>query len=186
MDADFLLIMKMKQGNDEAFEKFVHKYYGEILKYCHYRCFDMEYAEDLTQETFLRFFSNLSDYHYKGKTKNFLYTIAGNLCKNFYNKKKDIPTERAELEKQSVPSTDLLDFVLDRIMIETALKSLTEELQEVIILYYFQQLKISEIAGILNIGVPLVKYRLKQAKKHMEQFIGKEELYESGKNDEKL
>lgn len=186
VDADFILIMKMKQGNDEAIERFVHKHYGDILKYCHYHCHDIKYAEDLTQETFLRFFSNLSGYHYKGKTKNFLYTIAGNLCKNYYKKKKDVPTERTVLEKQSGEGADLLGLALDRMVIETALKSLSEELREVIILYYFQELKISEIAGILNIGVPLVKYRLRQAKKQMEQFMGKEQLYESGKNNGKL
>ena len=30
VDTDFLLVMKMKQGDEEAFDKFVRKYYGEI------------------------------------------------------------------------------------------------------------------------------------------------------------
>ena len=70
MDADFLLIIKMKQGNDDAFDQFIRKYYEEILKYCNYHCHDAEYAKDITQETFIRFFINLSEYHYKGKTGN--------------------------------------------------------------------------------------------------------------------
>lgn len=45
----------MKQGDDNAFDLFVHKYYQEILSYCHHHCFDKTYAEDLTQETFIRF-----------------------------------------------------------------------------------------------------------------------------------
>ena len=52
---DFLLIRKMKQGDDNAFDLFVHKYYQEILSYCYHHCFDQTYAEDLTQETFIRF-----------------------------------------------------------------------------------------------------------------------------------
>ena len=48
---DFLLIRKMKQGDDNAFDLFVHKYYQEILSYCYHHCFDQTYAEDLTQET---------------------------------------------------------------------------------------------------------------------------------------
>ncbi len=42
MDADFLLIIKMKQGNDDAFDQFIRKYYEEILKYCNYHCHDAE------------------------------------------------------------------------------------------------------------------------------------------------
>ena len=62
MITDFLLIQKMKQGNEQAFDTFVRKYYNEILKYCSYHCFDTQYAEDLTQETFIKFFAKLSLY----------------------------------------------------------------------------------------------------------------------------
>lgn len=174
MISDFLLIRKMKQGDEEAFDTFVHQYYEEILNYCKYHCFDITYAEDLAQETFIHFFANLSQYHFKGKTKNYLYTIAGNLCKDFYKKKKATPTEQEELERQS--GTSSMDDVLDKVLIEKALESLPDELKEVIILYYFQGLKLSEIAGVLQIGLSLVKYRLRQAKKQMEQVLGKEEV----------
>lgn len=106
MDTDFLLILKMKQGKEDVFDQFVHKYCGEILNYCRYHCFDIEYAQDLAQEIFLRFFTNLPQYRYKGKTKNYLYTIAGNLCKNFYCKKKDLPVEGKELEQEPVLAPD--------------------------------------------------------------------------------
>lgn len=172
MDTDFLLIMRMKQGNEEAFEVFVQKYYEEILRYCSYHCFDTEYAKDLTQETFLKFFTNLSEYHYKGKTKNYLYTIAGNLCKNFYKKKKDMPMEGEGLEMASVPGANSLDNVLNRVMVEDAIERLPEELREVVILYYFQGLKLIEIAGVLKIGLPLAKYRLGQARKQLKKMIG--------------
>lgn len=179
MDADFLLIRKMKQGNDDAFDQFVRRYYEEILKYCNYHCSDTEYAKDLTQETFIRFFINLSDYHYKGKTKNYLYTIAGNLCKNFYKKKKDTPLEDVELETAYIPDTKQLDMVLDHIIIEAAVKKLPKELREVVILYYFQELKLTEIANVLCIGLPLAKYRLGQARKRLKQILETEGLYES-------
>lgn len=35
---DFILILQMKQGNDQAFDKFVRKYYADILSYCRYHC----------------------------------------------------------------------------------------------------------------------------------------------------
>lgn len=85
----------MKQGDDNALDLFVRKYYQEILIYCHYHCSDKAYAEDLTQETFVRFFAKLSDYHYRGKTLNYLYTIACNLCKDYSKKIKEIPIEES-------------------------------------------------------------------------------------------
>ena len=97
VDIDFLLIRNMKKGDEKAFDEFVRKYYGDILKYCGYHCFDLEYAEDLAQETFVHFFAKLSEYRSIGKTKNYLYTIAGNLCKNYYKKKKETLLEDEEL-----------------------------------------------------------------------------------------
>lgn len=63
---DFLLILQMKQGNEKAFDKFVRKYYAEILLYCRNHCLDQTEAEDLTQETFLRFIENIASYQHIG------------------------------------------------------------------------------------------------------------------------
>ena len=73
---DFILILQMKQGNDQAFDKFVRKYYTDILAYCRYHCLNQTEAEDLTQETFLRFINNIQFYQHIGKAKNYLYVIA--------------------------------------------------------------------------------------------------------------
>ena len=78
---DVILILQMKQGDEQAFDKFVRKYYGDILSYCKYHCLDQTEAEDLTQETFLRFMNNIQSYQHIGKAKNYLYVIAGNLRK---------------------------------------------------------------------------------------------------------
>lgn len=181
MSTDFLLILKMKQGEEKAFDLFVRKYYQEILAYCSYHCSDGEYAEDLTQETFMRFFASLSSYHYKGKTKNYLYTIAGNLCKDFYKKTKEIPMEAMELGKKIQPEEPQTETVLNNLTIKWALDQLPYEWKEVVILHYFQELKLTEIAGTLQISLPLVKYRLRQAKLQLEKLLRKEELYESGR-----
>ena len=101
---DFLLILQMKQGNEKAFDKFVRKYYAEILSYCRYHCLDQAEAEDLTQETFLRFMENIAFYQHIGKAKNYLYVIAGNLCKNYAKKWKAESLEQEILER--VPVSD--------------------------------------------------------------------------------
>lgn len=176
MDADFLLIRKIRQGDDQAVDLFVQKYYGDILNYCHYRCKDRKYAEDLTQETFIRFFTALPGYSHSGKAKNYLYTIAGNLCKNFYKKNREIPVEDTSFHQDisntaARPKEDPAEQLADRLTVRWALEQLPAELHEVIILYYFQELKLKEIADILQIGLPLVKYRGRKAKELLEQLF---------------
>lgn len=170
---DFLLIRKMKQGDDNAFDLFVHKYYQEILSYCYHHCFDQTYAEDLTQETFIRFFTKLSDYHYKGKTLNYLYTIAGNLCKDYLKRTKETLLEENEFEEENQT-----EQILNRVLIEQILEQLPDDSREVLTLYYFQELKLTEISDTLQIGLPLVKYRLQKARKQLRELLGKEELDE--------
>ncbi|MBE5971960.1 MAG: RNA polymerase sigma factor [Lachnoclostridium sp.] len=171
MDADFLLLHRMRNGDEQAIEDFVRKYYPMILRYCCLHIRDIGYAEDLTQETFARFFRTLSQYHHYGKAANYLYVIAGNLCRDYHKKQTAIPME--ELPEQPVYPMDSLILQLD---IHRALEKLPPELREITILYYFQELKQKEIAKILNIGLPLVKYRIKRAKELLEQFIGKEDV----------
>lgn len=172
MYSDFLLIKKMKQGDEVAFDIFIRRYYQEILAFCYYHCSDKTYAEDLTQETFVRFFTKLSDYHYRGKTQNFLYTIAGNLCKDYLKKTKEMPMEINELMEDI--SLEEPENVLDKILIEQVLKQLPDELSEIVTLYYFQELKLTEISDTLQIGLPLVKYRLRQARKQLAKLLGKD------------
>ena len=63
---DFLLIRKMKQGDDNTFEVVCPEVLSRNFKLLLSSLFDQTYAEDFTQETFIRFFK-LPDYHYKGK-----------------------------------------------------------------------------------------------------------------------
>lgn len=173
MGSDFLLIRKLKQGSDEAADLFIRTYYPDILQYCRYHCPDNCDAEDMAQETFVHFFQNLSSYSYMGKTKNYLYTIARNLCLDSFRKRKELP-----MEELPEPSADPTSHIQSSLLVEWALDKLSKELREIIILYYFQELRQKEIAKVLHIGLPLVKYRIKRAKEELKQILGEEESHE--------
>ena len=170
MDTDFLLLHRMRNGDDQAIDDFVRKYYPMILRYCHLHIQDTGYAEDLTQETFARFFRTLHQYQHYGKAANYLYVIAGNLCRDYYKKLDEIPME--DLPEQPVYQMESLNLRLD---VHRALEQLPPELKEVTILFFFQEMKQKEIAQILGIGLPLVKYRIKRAKELLSKYIGKED-----------
>ena len=93
MDGDFLLLHRMQNGDDQAIESFVRKYYPKIMRYCHLHIKDSGFTEDLTQETFARFFRTLHQYQHYGKAANYLYVIAGNLCRDYYRKPEELPME---------------------------------------------------------------------------------------------
>ncbi|MCQ4636407.1 RNA polymerase sigma factor [Anaerovorax odorimutans] len=160
----------MKQGDEDAIDIFVRGYYPDILNYCSHHCKDREWAEDLTQETFVRFFQHLDTYRHLGKAKNYLYTIAANLCRDHYKKAAEIP-----MDQLPEPEVNQSQEVQNKLFVEWALGRLPTELREVVILYYFHDMKLKDIAGILQIGLPLVKYRIKRAKAQLEELFREEE-----------
>ena len=188
MDEDSLLIRRMRKGDEKAIEIFVRKYYGDILNYCNRHVSDSCMAEDMTQETFEHFFSSLETYRHYGKAKNYLYVIAGNLCRNVYRSGTRAAQLTADMDDSFYAdrtqgslgngSADSSAAIIDmKVDLQRALEELPEDQRTVLILYCFQELKLREIAAVLDIGVPLVKYRLAQARKNMRAYLGEEDSH---------
>ena len=169
MDSDFLLIQKMKIGDEQAIDAFVHKYYPVILRYCRLHVRDYGHAEDVTQDTFEHFFRTLNRYQHYGKAANYLYVIAANACKDYY-RKKDEPVMES-ISEHALSKTENLEEYVD---VRMALDNLPPEIKETAILFFCQEIKQKEIAKILGIGLPLVKYRIRKARALLSAYLGKE------------
>ncbi len=167
MDLDILLIQRMKSGDDTAIERFVRKYYPQILQYCRLHIHDPGHAEDLTQETFERFFRSLRQYQPYGKPANYLYAIAANNCRDYYRRKKD------ELLTETLPEPEdrRMEHLEQWMDLRAALRTLSPEFREVAILFFLQERKQKEIARILGIGLPLVKYRIRKIREKLRELI---------------
>lgn len=171
MIADFLLVQKIRNGDNQAGNQLVEKYDSSIYQYCYLHTHNQEYAEDMVQETFERFFGALISGAEIKKTKSYLYSIAGNIIKNNYKKKKEIMTDRLpDIEDENPKNIEI------RIDIERALEQLPEEIKEIVILFFFQGLKQKEIADLLNIKLSLVKYRVSKAKELLAKQLEVEKL----------
>lgn len=120
--------------------------YDKIYKYCYFRVNNKEIAEDLTQETFLKYFSQRS-YINRGKPLAYLYTIAKNLCVDFYRK-----NNREESLNEEVQGNDYVSAFETNFAIKQAVASLPVDLQELLLLRYGNELSINEIASIMNIS----------------------------------
>lgn len=171
MDADLFLIHRMRNGDEAAIESFVRKYYPAIFRYCYYHTAHRFQAEDLAQETFYRFFRLFSSYSHKDKLVNYLYVIAGNLCRDYWREKK---RDMVELQDEIFPLPENTE-IERKVDLERAVLSLPIEIQRVIYLHYFLEMKLKEIADAEQISLPLVKYRLKRGKELLEKKLRKEE-----------
>ena len=65
---------------------------------------------------------------------------------------------------------------MDVITVEQALRQLPEDMRDVVVLHYYQEMKLREIAKLKGIGLPLVKYRLQAARGLLRELLGKEDF----------
>lgn len=171
MTSDFLLIQKIKNGDSSAAARLVEKYYASIYQYCFLHIRDRYLAEDMAQETFVRFFEAVVRYEDTGRTRKYLYCIAGNLIKNYHRKKKEIPVAADWLPEMTEDNLSDIEIRLD---MERVLDQLPAELKEITILFFFQGLRQREIADLLGIKLSLVKYRVMKAKEKLALLCGQD------------
>lgn len=123
----------------------IQEQYDKIYRYCYYKVGNSTLAEDLTQETFLRYFAQDS-YIERGKQLAYLYTIARNLCTDAFRQKQ--PEELSD----DVPDPDSFKNLEVSIVIQQALKMLTEQERELLLFRYVNELSFNEMAAILGIS----------------------------------
>ena len=171
---DERLIRRIKSGDKNALDDLIQKYYNDIYKYCYRKMGRKSDAEDITQEVFLHFCRNFDSYTQRGKCRNYLYVIARNLCANTLQKKTSLPLSSIKEEYLSENDTGLKQ--VDAVdSVQAALKQLPEEQRTVILLRFYQDLKLKEIAQIVNAGLSVTKYRLYQGLKTLSKLLLKED-----------
>ena len=151
----------------------IEQQYDKLLRYCYMKLRDRALAEDLTQETFIKFFES-KDYHSIGKEMAYLYTIARNLCIDSFRKQKDELIEDLPTKIQEMPeSRDKVEDIVDRISIEQALDRLTADEREAVVLRFSGELSVEDIAKSMDISRFAVRRRvlsaLEKLRKEMER-----------------
>ena len=121
----------------------------------------------------MKLLENIQAVRMLGKFQNYLITIAVNICNNYFKKAKPIYTDLDALEL-----TDDTDSSFDRIIqdenrleVRRAINALPDYQKEVIILRFYHELKIREIAKITKASVPTVKSLLQQGLKKLQRYL---------------
>ena len=150
----------------------LHEQYDKIYRYCYFKLNHRETAEDITQETFLRYFDSVRDIRYeeKGKALQYLYTIARNLC---IDKFREQPLEKLPEEQVMQTSVDIEDQLITSFSIKTALRRLDKESQELLLLRFANEVPVSVICNIMGISRFAVYRKTNAALKQMEKQLGR-------------
>lgn len=144
----------------------IDQHYDKIYKYCYFRLQDRNLAEDITQETFLRFFAS-ETYRDTGQALQYVYTVARNLCIDERRRPKseelsnDIPFSN---EENLVTNLDL----------KSAMKKLTEDERELIVLRYVNEVPISVMCKLYGISRFAMYRRIQAILKKLQGYMGKE------------
>lgn len=144
--------------------------YDKIYRYCYLRVQHRETAEDLTQETFLRYLEH-PQYHNIDKTLHLLYTIAGNLCMDWFRMR---PT--SELPEEASSDENIEEKVLSGFSLRQALDGLSEEDREIILLRYINEVPVNVIGTLYGMSRFAVNRRIKKILESLHNELGKEEL----------
>lgn len=121
----------------------INEQYDKIYRYIYFRLKNQHIAEDLTQETFLRFLENDS-YREKGRQLAYLYTIARNLCIDEFRK---LPMEEL---KEDIVQKGFEDRVVEKQSLQQAMEALSREEQELLLLRYVNELSMADLGRLFG------------------------------------
>lgn len=169
------------QEDEEArrilFERYFRQTYALVFSILRNR----ESAEDITQDAFIKAFQNMGQLREKEKFGPWLGVIASNLARNHLKREKRILYTGDVIHNNSVEGSSegteaqVLER-LDREMVREALKKLPPDQYQVIVLQYYYDLKIEEIAEMQRISAGTVKSRLFRGKKKLSRVLRSLEL----------
>jgi RNA polymerase sigma-70 factor (ECF subfamily) len=172
--SDEELINRFQNGDLSAFDLIVRRYKDQLLNFAYRFLGNLEEAEDVVQETFLRLYRNKKAYRQIAKFSTWLYTITSNLAKTELRKRKrrklisisDMGYEEKEyeIEDQRADTEREVNSSMQEKLIQQAIEELSPRFREVIILRDVQELSYEEVGEILKIPLGTVKSRVNRAR----------------------
>lgn len=143
--------------------------YGDaIFRFCMIKVSQVELAEDMTQEVFMRYWQYLRQGKEMTNTRSFLYTVAHNMAKDWYKKKKADSLEvHMEAGNQPVSSENDPSVTAAYHEVLAVIEDLDEADREVVLLRYVEGLDPKDIANILDETPNTVSVRLNRAMKRL-------------------
>lgn len=164
-DFDFL-VRKIQNGDCEAFKKFFFLFQPGIYRFLYRYLCDKDAANDLTQDTFIKFWTNREQINPLLFPKSYLYKIARNLAINYLERNQSISNTTFrrvdDLSLVLYPDEEYDKyFIIDDL--QKAINELPERCKTTFILSRFEGFDYSEIAEIMHVSMQTVKNQMNKA-----------------------
>lgn len=185
---DTLLAYKAADGDDSAFETLVRKHERLVTTCVYSIAANADDTADISQEVFLKVYKSLSSFKGDSEFSTWLYRIAKNTALDFVRKRKhntlSIDSSGEECEGFDIPDSSThsnpekqaLENEKKQILYQ-ALRKLSDEHREIIILRDLAGYSYEHIADKLEIEAGTVKSRLSRAREHLRKILLKENYF---------
>ena len=175
---DEILLQGCRAGEPHAIETLVRQYQGVVYRVCLSILNDPADAEDATQETFIAAIKSLAGFRGDSAFRTWLYAIAVNCCRRYLKRRNRSHALQTSLKLVSPafsdPSSDP-EHTMIRTQTADALReaiaALDEDHRLPVILRYYHEVPVTEIAQILGINEGTVHSRLFNARERMRGLI---------------
>jgi len=176
------LIVKFQQTNNErAFEVLVKRFKNPLVNFVYRFLGDYDSCVDVVQDTFVKVYRYKDRYTNVAKFSTWIYTIAINLAKTEYKRRKRVKLfsisgggeedSSVEIKDNNFRPEKNLDNQFKEEQIQKALLKVKVVYREPVILRDIQGLSYEEIAEILNIEVGTVKSRINRGRKRLQKLL---------------
>lgn len=158
----------------KEFERLFDQYFESLQRFLYYKTGDIETAEDIVQETFLKLWKQKEDIN-RETVKSLLYTIAANLAKNHFKHKAIVFNfaNKPNVEKTSESPQEILERTEFEKRLETALAELTEVNRVTFLMNRIDGLTYTEIAERLGVSVKAVEKRMSNSIQQLFESLGR-------------
>lgn len=159
------------QGNPRAFETLYHATNQRVWFLCLHFLKNEQDALDVMQDTYLTAYKNLSNLQNPNSFYHWLMQIAANKCRNYIKANRPVPVEDEMLEgimtedrEFTLPEEYVTNKERRQIVMNIMQNHLSEVQYQTVLMYYFNNMNIPEIAAVMECPEGTVKYRLSVAR----------------------
>lgn len=153
------LVRQATGGDLDAFEELVRRMQRRVYGFAVQHLRDLDEAHDLTQEIFVKLYRNLARYDSTRPFEPWFWKLAANTTINY--RRKRVPAPADPEPDAAGPSIDAVQH--DPVLVD-ALSQLDPTYRLPILLHYYADLSLEQVAASLGVTVPAVKSRLHRAR----------------------